>query len=345
MNRKATILASACVLLAVFAASMAGIHASRNPAGAAATSAHPSTMPHPVPAPIFLKSKLTAMDPKANANAASGASTSAPASGAGATDSSARSNSSDQDQNAAPPVLRFASNPEPIPLFLAQDIFGNMISTASYRGKVVFVNFWATWCEPCREEIPDLIKLQENYKDQFQVISISEDDAPPAVVRKFATEAQINYPIILLNREIDHDFGGVPALPTSFVINKDGGIVQKHVGLFAPELFEAEIRTLADLPGGLKVETFVDQGQIFLSNAANATDLPGVDFTGLTADEKSAALHEMNAKGCTCGCKLTLAQCRINDTACEISKGLCAKIVESISKKKPADSPNSGSTD
>jgi thiol-disulfide isomerase/thioredoxin len=338
MNRKATILASACVLLAVFAASMAGIHASHNPAAAAAAAARSADTSGPVPAPIFLKSKLTTMDATTNANTT--------ASSTSGTNSAAPSKGSDQDQNALPPVLRFASNPEPIPLFLAQDIFGNMISTASYHGKVVFVNFWASWCEPCREEIPDLIKLQENYKDQFQIISISEDEAPPEVVRKFATEAQINYPIILLNREIDHDFGGVPALPTSFVINKDGGIVQKHVGLFAPELYEAEIRTLAGLPGGLKVETFVDQGQIFLSNAANATDLPGVDFAGLTADEKSAALHEMNAKGCTCGCKLTLAQCRINDTACEISKGLCAKIVESISKKKPAESDSkSGSTD
>ncbi|MGA8073135.1 MAG: hypothetical protein WB995_06630, partial [Candidatus Acidiferrales bacterium] len=74
-------------------------------------------------------------------------------------------------------------------------------------------------------------------------------------------------------------------------------------------------------------------GQIFLKNAQHATDLPDVDFTGLSAEQKQAALKRMNTDSCTCGCKLTLAQCRINDTACQTSRGLAAKIVAQISGK------------
>lgn len=337
-NRTISILAFLCTLAALVFATFAGVHASRRPSASANSRAAAK-----FPAPIFLKSKNLGDSPNPAATAASESKpvhTSEPINSANANAAASAPDRDPQDQDDGPGVLRFASNPEPLPLFMAQDINGQVVSSAAYKGKVVFVNFWATWCPPCREEIPDLIKLQDTYKDQFQIISISEDDAPPEAMREFAKQAHINYPIILLNTEINRDFGGIPALPTSFVINRDGGIVQKHVGLYSPELFEAEIRTLSDMPGSLKVETFKDEGQIFLKNAANATDLPGVDFSGLTEDQRSAALHKMNAEGCTCGCKLTLAQCRINDTACGVSRSICAKIVEAIAKKK-ADSPDS----
>ena len=319
-------------MAALVVATFAGVHASRRPSAPASANSRAAAK---FPSPIFLKSKNSAETAGAPTT-----SESKPVHTSEAKASASQPEPDQQDQGDSLAVLRFASNPEPLPLFMAQDIYGQVVSSAAYKGKVIFVNFWATWCPPCREEIPDLIKLQDTYKDQMQIISISEDDAPPEAMREFAKQAHINYPIVLLNAEINRDFGGVPALPTSFVVNRDGGIVQKHVGLYSPGLFEAEIRTLSGMPGSLKVETFKDEGQIFLKNAANATDLPGVDFSGLTDEQKSVALHKMNADSCTCGCKLTLAQCRINDTACGVSLSICGKIVEAIAKKK-ADTPDS----
>ena len=90
------------------------------------------------------------------------------------------------------------------------------------------------------------------------------------------------------------------------------------------------LRALVGLPVNGHVETFVDTGQVFLKNAANATDLPDVDLSGLTAEQKKTALRRMNAEGCTCGCKLTIAECRINDTTCPVSKNLAEQIVKEV---------------
>jgi len=249
----------------------------------------------------------------------------------------------EDDDNGA--VIRFAKNPEPIPLFMARDLDGNVISTAAYKGKVVIVNFWATWCPPCREEIPTLVKLQDAYKDQLQILSISEDDSPPEMVKAFARQARINYPIVILTREIEEDFGGVPALPTSFMIDKEGGIVQKHVGFYPASVYDREIRALAGLSVDAKIETFEDTGQIFLKNAKNATELPGVDLSKLTPEQKQVALRRMNSESCTCGCKLTIAECRINDTACPISRQTAAKIVQEVLAGKSQPAPAKPSDD
>ncbi len=75
-------------------------------------------------------------------------------------------------------VIRFASNPQPVPPFLLQDLDGNVVSTAQWQGKVVILNFWATWCPPCREEIPILIELAKKYKDSLLIVGVSVDEAP-----------------------------------------------------------------------------------------------------------------------------------------------------------------------
>jgi hypothetical protein len=87
------------------------------------------------------------------------------------------------------------------------------------------------------------------------------------------------------------------------------------------------------------VETFEDTGQIFLKNAVLATDLPGVDFTGLNPEQKKAALKRMNSETCECGCTLTLAQCRINDTSCPVSKKLAAQVVKEIAANAATPAP------
>jgi thiol-disulfide isomerase/thioredoxin len=230
-------------------------------------------------------------------------------------------------------VIRFAAHPQDAPPFMAPDLDGQAVSTAAWKGKVVLLTFWATWCPPCRAEIPMLIHLKDLYKDRLEIVGVSLDDDPAAQVKAFTTNNRFNFPVVMATREIIRDYGGVPALPTTFVINPDGKVVQKHIGLYRSSVYEGEIRALLGLPIDATVETFEDTGQIFLSNASRATELPDVDFTGLTADQRTAALKQLNSITCTCGCKLTLAQCRINDTSCPISKGLAAKIVAQIAGK------------
>ena len=178
-------------------------------------------------------------------------------------------------------VIRFASNPQPVPPFLVQDLDGNVVSTAQWQGKVVILNFWATWCPPCREEIPILTELAKKYKDNLLVVGVSVDDGSPDDVREFAKAFHMNYPVVMWSRELISEYGGVPALPTTFLINKDARIVQKHEGLYPPEVYDTEVRALMGLPVNVKIETFEDTGQIFLKNAVRATELPDVDFSGL----------------------------------------------------------------
>ena len=234
------------------------------------------------------------------------------------------------DKAAQDRVVLFASNPIPAPPFLVADIDGAPISTADWHGKVVLLNFWATWCPPCREEIPEMISLANRYKDRLQIIGISMDDGPPEEVRAFAKQIGINYPVVMWSREIIREYGGVPALPTSFLINPEGRVVQKHVGLYSEDVYEIEVRALLGLPVNATVQTFQDTGQIFLKNASLATELPGVDFKGLNDDQRKSALRRLNSESCDCGCTLTLAQCRINDTSCPVSKKLAAKVVKEV---------------
>src|SRR5579863_7730506 len=257
--------------------------------------------------------------------------------GLSAARSAAQDNSSDDEDN--PKVIRFASNPEPMPPFLVNDLDGRVLSTAEWRGKVVIVMFWATWCPPCREEIPEMIDLANRYKDRLQIVGVSEDDdATPEEVHEFAKAAKINYPIVMGKDGISREWGGTPALPTSFIVNTDGRVVQKHVGLYPAEVYDREIRVLLGEHTDSKIQTFVDQGQIFMKNAANATDLPDVDFSGLKPGQKRIALKQMNSDTCTCGCKLTIAQCRINDSSCDTSQKIAAQIVRHAAASHPAAS-------
>jgi thiol-disulfide isomerase/thioredoxin len=238
--------------------------------------------------------------------------------------------SRDGDDGDVGEVIRFVSNPQPAPAFLLTAVAGNPVSTAQWKGKVVILNFWATWCPPCRAEIPMLIDLQSRYKDRLQIVGVSVDDAEPDEVEQFAKEAGMNYPVVMANRGLVQEYGGVPALPTAFVINPDTKVVQKHVGLFPEAMYEQEIRALLNLPVDVRVETFEDQGQIFLKNASLATALPGVDLRGLTEAQRKTVLKELNTKTCQCGCGLTLAQCRIVDSPCLVSKKLANEVVKQI---------------
>lgn len=235
-----------------------------------------------------------------------------------------------QEQEDTANLIRFVKNPDVAPPLKVNDLDGKPISLDELKGKIVLLNFWATWCGPCRAEIPDLIDLQKKYKDQFAIVALATDEDDSDLVKKFSQKAGINYRVGMSTDELREAYGGIPALPTSFVIDPQGRVVQKHVGLNDPSIYELEVRALLGLPFGGKVEYFEDTGQVFLKNAERATELPDVDMSKLTPAQKTIALRRFNAESCTCGCKLTLAQCRVNDTGCGVSKGITAKILSEL---------------
>lgn len=228
------------------------------------------------------------------------------------------------------PVIRFVKNPDPAPEFKLTSLDGKPLTLAGLQGKVVLLNFWATWCGPCRAEVPDLIALQDRYKDRLQIIGLNVDDDDEGEIQKYVDETGINYPVAMTSGEIRMQYGGIPALPTSFVLDTLGRVVQKHVGLWDPSVYETEIRALLGMPIMARVETFEDKGEVFLKHADRATELPGVELSKLTAEQKKIALHRFNADSCTCGCNYTLAQCRIWDSACAVSKAATEKIIADV---------------
>jgi thiol-disulfide isomerase/thioredoxin len=241
------------------------------------------------------------------------------------------------------PAIRFVRDPDAAPDFKVKDLEGKDLSLEPLKGKVVLLNFWATWCGPCRAEIPSLIELQNRYKDQLQIIGMVVDDDDEATIREVVKDEAINYPVALTSLPVRLAYGGISALPTVFVINTEGRVVQKHVGLFNPVLYETEVRALLGMPVSVRVETFEDTGEIFLQHADRASMLPGVNMSALTPEQRTAALHKLNAENCTCGCNFTLAQCRIYDPPCKLSQDRAAAIVKEVStipdKTKPETAP------
>ena len=229
-------------------------------------------------------------------------------------------------------VIRFVRNPDPAPDFKLETLDGKPISLAASHGKVILLNFWATWCGPCRAEIPDLIELQNKYKDHLQIIGLAFEDEEVADLKKAVAKTGINYPVAIAPFDLRMKYGGIAALPTSFMVDSEGRVVQKHEGLRDPLLYELEIRALIGLPIPARVETFEDTGQIFLAHADRANELPGVDLSKLTPEQKIVALRRFNQETCSCGCKFTLAQCRIYDHNCPISGPRTAKIVADVAR-------------
>ena len=142
------------------------------------------------------------------------------------------------------PVVTFGQDSQPAQLTV-RDIHGRYIRLSDYRGKVVLINFWATWCPPCRTEIPDLVKLQRDYRSRgLQVIGVTYPPQKLAEVRRFVRIAQVNYPIGLGSKETKLLFTTSEALPTTIVIGTDGRIRDIIEGILLPEEFEQKIKPL-----------------------------------------------------------------------------------------------------
>jgi thiol-disulfide isomerase/thioredoxin len=229
-----------------------------------------------------------------------------------------------------PVVIELLREPRTLPAFSLVDLDGRTHQSADWRGKVVVLNFWATWCAPCRAEIPDLAALQDKYRDQVLVIGVSEDEGPADIVRQFASQYHVNYPIVMKTPELDTLFPGIVALPTTFVLDTEGAVVQKHVGLLRARATEATARHLAGLQVNAEVKRVDDPSKLNAEDAAQLKTIPGIDLAAVPPDRKPAVLQALNNESCTCGCGLTVAKCRLDDPQCPVSLPLAQKIVERI---------------
>ncbi len=131
------------------------------------------------------------------------------------------------------------------PAWTLKDLDGNEVTSAQFRGKVMVVDFWATWCPPCRAEIPGYIELQKKYgKDGLVIVGVSLDQKGAEHVKKFVQTQGINYPVVLGDEEVVKAFGGVEAIPTTFLIDRAGEIRDRKVGAVETSAYERRIAAL-----------------------------------------------------------------------------------------------------
>jgi thiol-disulfide isomerase/thioredoxin len=129
--------------------------------------------------------------------------------------------------------------------FKLKDMNGVDVRLDSFKGKVILINFWATWCGPCKAEIPTLVELQQEYADDLVVLGFSVDD-PAEKMKPYAEEYKVNYPLLVGNgrEDVQNAFGGLLGIPVTVFIGRDGVIAKKHTGIATKEQFEREIRAL-----------------------------------------------------------------------------------------------------
>lgn len=154
--------------------------------------------------------------------------------------------SHDSPTAAAPDAGACMADAKPANLdFTFKDLDGKNVALSSFKGKVLLLNFWATWCGPCKAEIPGFVELQQRFGDKLAIVGFSVDD-PADKARAFATEYKINYPILLGEgrEELQDAYGPIWGIPASFLISQDGKVCRKHLGIAPKSVFEKEIAAL-----------------------------------------------------------------------------------------------------
>jgi peroxiredoxin len=134
---------------------------------------------------------------------------------------------------------------KPAPDFALKDVNGQTVKLSDLKGKVVLLNFWATWCGPCKLEIPWFMDFEQRFKDRgFAVIGVSMDDEGWEIVKPYLEERKVNYRVVIGNDHIAQAYGGVDALPTTFIVDRQGRIVSTHVGLVRKSDYQNDIESL-----------------------------------------------------------------------------------------------------
>ena len=159
-------------------------------------------------------------------------------------DQSNLSNSQTQSSTDNTNSTVMSSSKNQAPNFTLVDTNGKKVSLSDYKGKVVILDFWATWCPPCRRGIPDLIDIQKQFKNKIAVLGISLDTDTKGDVPSFIKNMGINYSVLYASPEVVQAYGNIDAIPTSFIIDKKGKIVNQHVGLTPKETLVSEIKNL-----------------------------------------------------------------------------------------------------
>lgn len=160
-----------------------------------------------------------------------------------------QSSDNSEDTSSAPELTRekpaLKTGAGTMPEFTLETLDGKVFDSSKQDGRVLVVNFWATWCAPCREEIPDLVELQNDLGgEKFDVVGISMDEEGDTYVKEFADAMDINYPIMIDNGNVAEAFGNVFVLPTTFVIDKSGKITHRTFGIFPAEKAKADLEEL-----------------------------------------------------------------------------------------------------
>ncbi|MPZ21868.1 MAG: redoxin domain-containing protein, partial [Luteitalea sp.] len=143
-------------------------------------------------------------------------------------------------------TIQFSDKPVPLPAVKVTDLDGRALSSADWQGKVILINFWATWCGPCRAEIPEFVKMQERYRDHLVIVGLSVDEGSPDAVKAFARELGVNYPVLDGNGrdDVEDAYGPMWGLPTSVIIGRDGRVVKRQTGAASKAQFNAIIQPL-----------------------------------------------------------------------------------------------------
>ena len=137
----------------------------------------------------------------------------------------------------------------PAPAWQLPDVDGRAVSSDRLKGKVVVLDFWATWCPPCRAEIPGYVELQKKYqREGLAIVGVSLDQGGPGVVSRFIADHRINYQVVIGDDKIVEAFGGIDAIPTTFIIDRQGVIRYRKVGAMPAGAFEAVLAQILKKP-------------------------------------------------------------------------------------------------
>lgn len=134
---------------------------------------------------------------------------------------------------------------KPAPDFTLLDINGNKKSLSDFKGKVIILNFWATWCPSCRKGALNFVELYDDYKERgLEIIGVALDENGEEKVRSFSDENSINYTVLLGDREVSELYGGIFSIPTTFIIDREGRIRNRYIGYRDKEVLEKDIEKL-----------------------------------------------------------------------------------------------------